>query len=555
MFTTINFGFIANLILKTKVKNFAVLSVLGLFLISITACFWAIFGRINWEFQITLLFINTIAFIKYNNPILTIYQELFSTLKQLPGSFKVLLGSITLLIVAQCAAAPYGIDNETYYIQTIKWLNEYGFVKGLGNLHPYLSQTSAWHIAQSAFSFSFLYKNFNDLSGYCLLLGNLFALTKLNGYFTNGVRQNLIVGLLPLANLFLFQFISAPSPDVAVYIFSFIAFFYFIKKYNGIDVPSFVIISLLAIFCVFIKSTAVIIIAMPLILLMVNFKQLWPKTLRLTLLSFTVLLLFSIKNTIISGHPLYPVMLPGLAFTNYALSQEIANMHYEQAKAYSFFVTPGHYQTMSAWQLFIKWLMLPKLYGVFNKIAIALVVASPLIIYRFYNKKAVWILYFIMCLQIIFLFYTSPQYRFYLNFLMLFGLLILSLLTAGKKTVIMGLLYTSVVVTGFVLFVPLNLNKFSGKKFELATSTFSFKNILYPHNNTRFPGSFNLITKGNLKYYSLKDNSYFWVTGNGSLPCASEKQLQFFENAYGIIPQLRGKTIKEGFYARKLPKK
>jgi hypothetical protein len=74
------------------------------------------------------------------------------------------------------------IDNETYYIQTIKWLNEFGFVKGLANLHPFFAQTSGWHILQSAFSFSYLPFSNNDLNGFCLLLGNLFAAFRLQDY-------------------------------------------------------------------------------------------------------------------------------------------------------------------------------------------------------------------------------------------------------------------------------------------------------------------------------------------------------------------------------------
>jgi len=108
-----------------------------------------------------------------------------AALKNLKVPLQLFLGAITILIIAQCSTAPYVIDNESYYIQTIKWLNEYGYVKGLANLHIFFGQTSGWHIAQSAFNLSFLYPNFNDLSGFCLLLGNLFAILKLNSYFSN----------------------------------------------------------------------------------------------------------------------------------------------------------------------------------------------------------------------------------------------------------------------------------------------------------------------------------------------------------------------------------
>jgi hypothetical protein len=136
------------------------------------------------------------------------------------------------MIVAQCSSIPYVIDNESYYIQTIKWINEYGFVKGIVNLHFFLGQTSGWHITQSVFNFSFLYSNFNDLSGFVMLLGAVFSIQKLDEFSQNKNSNYLLIGLFPISSIFLFQFISAPSPDIPVYVLSFIIFFYFLENFK-----------------------------------------------------------------------------------------------------------------------------------------------------------------------------------------------------------------------------------------------------------------------------------------------------------------------------------
>jgi hypothetical protein len=152
----------------------------------------------------------------------------------------------SLLILAQSATSPFIIDNETYYIQTIKWLNEYGFVPGLANLHLFFGQTSGWHITQSVFSFSFLYDRFNDLNGFCLLIGNYWAFEKLHSYFVTKNKIELVFGLLPITYVFLFQFVNAPSPDVPVYIFGLILFWLYLENEN------FAIITSIALFLVFI---------------------------------------------------------------------------------------------------------------------------------------------------------------------------------------------------------------------------------------------------------------------------------------------------------------
>jgi len=110
-----------------------------------------------------------------------------------------------VLILNHCSQSPLLIDNETYYIQTIKWLNEYGFVKGLANLHVFLGQTSGWHIAQSVFNFSFLYANFNDLSGYALTLGLVFSFLNLDIVLKNPEpkKYQLIAGILAVFHFFI----------------------------------------------------------------------------------------------------------------------------------------------------------------------------------------------------------------------------------------------------------------------------------------------------------------------------------------------------------------
>lgn len=226
LFTTINFGFVFDRIIVLKNKDFVITSFLGLFSVTVLASIWAIFGRINVEFHIFLLVSNLLIYWKFKKNIGDIYKNLFLVIGNLGKFLKYYLAIVTILILAQCSTAPYVIDNETYYIQTIKWLNEHGFVKGLVNLHLFLGQTSGWHITQSVFNFSFLYGNFNDLSGFCLMLGMLFSITKFNSYFVEKKSFNfLLVGLLPFASIFYFQFISAPSPDLPVYVLTFFILF------------------------------------------------------------------------------------------------------------------------------------------------------------------------------------------------------------------------------------------------------------------------------------------------------------------------------------------
>lgn len=549
LFTTINLGFLTDKIVKLKNQNFVITSILGLFSVTLLASIWAIFGRINIEFHIFLLLLNISISLRFKDQIITIYKLVLSEFKDLQNILKIVFIAITLLIIAQCSSIPFILDNESYYIQTIKWINEYGFVKGLANLHLFLGQTSGWHVTQSVFNFSFLYKNFNDLSGYCLLVGTFFSIQKLNDFYRTNNRNYLVVGLLPLFNIFLFQFISAPSPDVPVYIFSIILFFYFLENFKKPTPQVFYLIVILVLFLVYIKNTMLTFGIIPLILLALHFRLLSKKLLIPILLTTLVISLFIIKNMIICGAPIFP----SKSFNNlsmvYAIPDAIENFYYDSIKHYGYAVTAQQYNSMSSFHLFLKWLTLPKLHGLFNSLIIFLIILVPFFIYKFQNKKSIWVLYIVMVLQLVLLFMTSPQYRFFMNFILFFSLFCFACLIENKK-IINSLLALSQVPVIIVLFIPINFNGFSNNTFMQKSSNFSISNLVFPHKNTKNNTEFVTVKLGNLNYNSPINNDFFWGNGDGALPCVNKDQIEYFKKYFNTIPQMRTNDLKDGFYAK-----
>ncbi|WP_316633973.1 LIC_10190 family membrane protein [uncultured Flavobacterium sp.] len=551
LFTTINLGFVLDKIIGLKNNNLIITSILGLFSTTILASIWAIFGRINIEFHVFLLFLNIILVFRFQNAIFEIYKSFVLEFKQLQKTLKIVLILTSFLIVAQCASIPFVIDNESYYIQTIKWINEYGFVKGLVNLHLFLGQTSGWHITQSVFNFSFLYKNFNDLSGYCLLLGNIFSIQKLNDYYKNDNKNYLIIGLFPIFNIFFFQFISAPSPDIPVYVFSFIFFFYFLENFKKTTPEIFNLIVIFVLFLLYIKNTTLTFVLFPVILLALHFKTLSKQLIKPILLATLVLSLFIIKNMIICGSPIFPSKIFSSVTADYTIPDSIESFYYDQIKYYGFFISAEQYNSMSIWDLFLKWISMPKLNGLFNKISILLILIVPFFIFKFQNKKSLWALYFIMVLQLFLLFITSPQYRFFINFILFFSLFCLATILQNKKA-INTLLILSLIPVFVVLFFPLNFYKFSNNQLMKKSSYFSVDNIVFPYKNTKNNTAFTTVKLGNLKYNSPKNDDFFWANGNGDLPCVNKDQIEYFKKYFNTIPQMRTNDLKDGFYAKKL---
>lgn len=550
--TCVHMGWGLSCILKLKTNALIPVLVSGLFATAMLTTIWAIFGRINWEFHLVLLILNGVIYVRNKDSIHQLYQSFIREIDELSQPIKAALFIISILIMVQCTTAPFVIDNETYYIQTIKWLNEYGLVKGLANLHISLGQISGWHVLQSAFSFSFLYPNFNDLSGFCLLIGNVFALFKLNEFVKNKRIQDGIIGLFPLANVFFFQFISAPSPDIAVYVLAFMQFYYFIENVHNAEISSFNFIALLSFFILFIKITAFGLILIPLMLLVIHFRKFKTDLLPIGLTGLIVFVLFVTKNALVSGLPFFPLTHFRLP-VDFSVPLSSAEFYFNSGKMCMFFVTPEEYQSMSLMQIAMQWLFASKIGALMNISTILVLILSPIFIYKFHHKKVFWLIYGVTIVEFALLLLSSPVYRYFIYLTLFWGFFILICLFQHLKF-ISTLYVVSVIATAFVLFFPLNFDGLTQNKLFSHNSTFSIKNVVFPHANSKLQTAYKTVQNGNLKYYSPTQNSFFWANGDGDLPCVNKEQINYFEQTLNVVPQMRGKNLDDGFYTQSIQK-
>lgn len=543
--TFLNLGFGFQKITQLKSKDTFLTIVFGMFSATLLASIWAIFGRINMEFQLFLIALQCLIIVGFKKELFTIYKDFWIQIKGLPSKLKTLFVVTVLFILLYAVSDSNLIDNETYYIQTIQWLNEYGFVKGLANLHLFFGQTSGWHILQSAFSFSYLSNQFNQLNGFCLLLGNLFAVFQLNDYFKTKNKLHLWIGLLPIVNIILFPFCKAPSPDSAVYVFSLLLFYYFIKQFDKKDIETFEVLFILSIFIIYIKITALPLLALPLVFLGIHLKKIISKVTLSLIIGFSVLLLFAIKNTVLTGYPLFPSHLfKNYCAVDYSLPMVFYDFSFNRAHCYSFFMSGKEYIQSNGFQIFSQWVL-----HSYNSLIVILIVLLPYFLKRHCNQKHYWILYGVMVLQLAFLWFTSPQFRFMIPFLLLFGLVIFSVLMNKEKT-IFRVMFCSFSAAFFLLLFPPKLGR-NQQKLNFNEHSFSYHRLVFPNENSNLKTTYHSNTIGNLKYFSPDTTVYIWATGNGKLPCVNAKQIEYFKKKLHYIPQMRTSEIKDGFYAKK----
>ncbi len=545
-------GFLFHFILRSEIKLFYLI-LTGLFSEMMLIHFYAVWFPIDGFFYGINFLLASAGIIIYKKSILTQLNLSISEFKSWKKTMQVLGMILTILVLMQSATKPFIIDNETYYIQTIKWLNEFGIVNGLANLHIFFGQMSGWHLLQSGFNFGFISNSLNDLNGFLMFIFTFFSLHHLNRFFQTRITMDLFLGLIPVGNLFFFQFVSAPSPDLPVFLISQVIFYLFYRNY--IDYKNdFKILFILVTFLILIKITVAPLLILPLVLV-IKHKLFKDEITFSILIGFIALSAYFLKNYLISGYLFYPTEFLG-SFLNpdWKTSPELQRFFFKEISEHAISMENSiEIQKLTTFGYFKNWLLEPGLRSIFNKLIIILLLIFPLYIRK--NKTLFW-LYIYALIQFGILFFTSPQYRFFMPLITGMSLYILAklLLNSPKKVI------PFFTVFSLICFIPLlfsiNVSNWKNSSFmPNQLSVYQIDNLVFPSKNSMNELKYETISEGNLKYNSpIGQKEFFWITGDGELPCANKEMIDFFKRWYKVRPQLRTEDLKDGFYAEKLNK-
>ena len=274
--------------------------------------------------------------------------------------------TIALVMVFAYAASRGYIhyDTDLYHAQSIHWIEKYGAVRGLGNLHTRLGYNSAAFPLTALFSFSFLGgQSYHAVSGYLALM---LALESFKLFTQRG--RLLSFRLLPsdfvrLSALFyLFAVIDeivSPASDYYMVCFAFYIFIRFSddgkdEAQMADDAPLHldIVLSFLAVFTVTIKLSAAMIL---LISLLPVAQLLRRKDFRR--IAVTAILCagsaapFFIRNVILTGYLVYPFPKLDLFHVIWKVPAGLAASDAAEIAAYGKGITdPSHFgDSISVW--------------------------------------------------------------------------------------------------------------------------------------------------------------------------------------------------------------
>ncbi len=142
----------------------------GVLISTVYAQIWSIFDRVELNCQIFLMFFACVSGVVYRDKM---SEELRMLLRILRSYKSRILYLIVFFLMAY--GTSNGImhyDSDLYHAQAIRWIEEYGVIKGLGNLHVRLAYNSAAFPLSALFSMNFLQldRSYHVMAGFFALI-------------------------------------------------------------------------------------------------------------------------------------------------------------------------------------------------------------------------------------------------------------------------------------------------------------------------------------------------------------------------------------------------
>lgn len=485
----------------------------GVLGVSLIWTFISFFTPMNIYIEIPVIFIGLFYFFKNQ-----LYREFYQFSKK---DFLLMI-IISLVIALAGSYYPYILDHFGYYVPTIKWLTEYGLIKGISNLDLTLGQMSLWHIFQAGFS------NFSDpflrMNAVLLMMYAIYSIERKNW-----------IHLCFLPVLLLFS--QSPSPDLPVIILSLIIVNEMVTDHKNT--------SLLFAFSVFVFAIKPTMIWLPILAFLYSvfiFKSNFKKLLFGTL----ILLLFFIKNIWTFGYLIFPVSIGDLNIS-WKPNPEVLKISSQYAiqKTYDMQYSYAEIRKFSTFDYIKNWFLLE---GIKSKINIFFVMS--LVFFSGYawikKRKLITLICISLLIKSILILAFSAQYRFFIDvFFVIFFMIFYKNFNRRISIVIFSILSLFFLS---ILSFPSLIQQYL-PSFRLGSFLAGFKKEqLYKPSAYQYH-QFDSFQTGNLKFNVSKNYPFNFDT---PLPAISPSYL-FDDTKAGIFPQLSEKNnMRKGFIWKKL---
>ncbi len=292
-------------------REFDVILMAGLCFLTVFAQFFSLFGGVGMFASCILLLVDLIILIFDRKEIISLGKGWLHR----PDAKRILLLIVvfTYLFLLLSSGPTYHYDTDLYHAQSIHWIEDYGIVPGLGNLHNRLAYNSSFFCLQALFSWKFLLgRSLHGMNGFVCLFLLTYAICSLKVfqtrkfYASDFLRLSVFLFLSYNENLWV---LSSPGSDflsLGLVLYIFVKWVSYLEDRQG-DMAPYAFLCVLAVFAVSVKLSSamlVLLTLMPAIVLVRRHK--WKEICFYLGTGILVIAPFLIRNVILSGYLIYP---------------------------------------------------------------------------------------------------------------------------------------------------------------------------------------------------------------------------------------------------------
>lgn len=399
---------------------------LGLAAILALTEFLHLFMPIDWRVSAIVLIVSLLSLLSNKNRLMVV--ELRALLNDVRlNYFKTsIIFLIALIWCLRAMGLSNNFDSGLYHFGSIRWVNEYPLVPGLGNVH--------WRLALNQSYFGFLsLVNIYPLWNKGYAVGGLFVLF-LTSYsvITIASKQGTAWRWLIGGTIFIyFGYIAGtlpnPAPDTAVGLFEVVIFLLFFRMIKNTvndhaqNIKDSLVILFLSFSLVTIKlSSVVFATTSAMIVLYLQYAELknsYRQYQKLFIFLFLLGGVHILRGYLLSGLPLFPSTFAGGWQLDWAVPIELVK--FETNLIYSWGRVPGEMeanQVLDRWDWIASWLGTVSLFDRILFCLATILMVSNFILSQKKNAqgeiKGYLLLYFPILMAFIFWFFTAPDIRF-----------------------------------------------------------------------------------------------------------------------------------------------
>lgn len=347
---------------------------------------------------------------------------------------------LLLLTVYLTAGHTWHYDTDLYHAQAIRWIEEYGVVKGLGNLHNRFAYNSSFFCLQALFSMKFITnQSLHTMNGFITFLMLSYALCTLSIWKRESVKTSDFLK----AGLFLYfgylenpLVVSSPGsdlPTLCMVLYISAKWAELVEQKEKTPAP-YGILCLFAVWTVTMKLSAAppVLLALYPAALLVRRKN-WKQLLFFLLAGTGIVIPFLVRNVIISGYLVYPYSAVDLFNVDWKMAASLAADDSREIMAWGRGLTdrslygagfriwfPRWYENLAAWG---KALFLANI--------VSMVISAVYLVRAVFRKgETHWaslLLLLVSMVQAVMWFVTAPLIRYGLAYMLLTPLFLLGL--------------------------------------------------------------------------------------------------------------------------------